>query len=240
MLRGLIAAPIFVAARKAVALERPGNLDMAILGHSYRTLASYADTGTVETVYQWPDTPEVAERHSFTTAFRAPRNFFFRFVGDATSGGDVFVIWCDGGDFQSWWKATNVHEVYDGGRGTLAFSLSASPTKEASNIVAPLLFPEAEMKGVASHLTGIEDRGEETIDGHVCRKLHASERETGMGVEKRPIGVWVDKDSGLIRRIVTEAEEGSASGLIDRVTFTLDPVADPELSDDRFVFTPPG
>jgi hypothetical protein len=75
----------------------------------YAALKSYSDTGKLTTRYQWPGTAETDSHFRFETAFRSPRNFFFRFDTEADTGDDTFVLWCDGGDFQSWWKATGVH-----------------------------------------------------------------------------------------------------------------------------------
>src|SRR5665213_3308674 len=62
----------------ALGLE-PDNLVLPITAR-YQSLKSYADTGTVETRYQWPKTPALlVEHHRFETAYRAQRNFYFRF-----------------------------------------------------------------------------------------------------------------------------------------------------------------
>ena len=205
----------------------------------YGGFKSYSDKGMIETVYQWPGTSAQTERHRYETAFRAPRNFFFRFDGDAAANGDSFVIWCDGGPFQSWWKSTGVHEVYTGGRGALAFSLGSLPTKDSSNLVAPYFFPTAGLKGPITGLIGVREKGEESIAGHVCRLLAAEGRRTGMGPEERAISVWIDKDSNLIRGARVDAKKGGTAGLVDRIIYAVDPIANPDLRDDRFFFTPP-
>jgi hypothetical protein len=207
---------------------------------SYQALASYADKGTVETRYQWPDTPLLVEHHTFETAFRAPRNFFFRFDADPASGGDAYVIWCDGGAFQSWWKATNTHTVHDNGQGAVAFLTGQSPTKDAANLVAPHLFPQADLVGPTYRLIAPEADGTETVAGHACHRIRAASRVTGaQTVDHRPTVVWVDDALGLVRKVQLEAEEGSAPNLVDEITYLIEPEANPELADDRFTFTPP-
>src|SRR5688572_27231312 len=74
----------------------------------YASLKSYADTGTVMVEY---GTSSVS-RHAFKTYYRAPRQFYFEFTEDKADGGSRAVIWCDGGDFQSWGTETGVHSVY--------------------------------------------------------------------------------------------------------------------------------
>ncbi|MEX0409005.1 hypothetical protein ABGN05_25520 [Aquibium sp. LZ166] len=205
----------------------------------YAGLASYSDSGTVETSYIWPGNPPLVERHRFETAFRAPRNFFFRFDQDPAAGGDAFVIWCDGGPFQSWWKATGVHEVHDGGRGAVAFFNGESPTKGAANLVAPHVFPQAGLIGTTSGLVEPRDGGQDTLGGRPCVRILADSRITGVQtVEHRPITLWVDEESGLIARVLVEAEAGSPEGFVDTLLYEVDPVADPDLPDERFAFDP--
>jgi hypothetical protein len=212
---------------------------MATVGARYAALASYRDSGTVETTYQWPGTPALTERHRFETAFRAPRNFFFRFDQDAAAGGDAFVIWCDGGPFQSWWKSTGSHEVYDGGRGATAFLTGEYPTRGAATLVAPHLFPQAELYGVSTRLIDPFAGDVEQLDGRAVRSIRAERRETGVQTEEhRPLTVWIDESSGLIVRLRLDEAEGSAEGLVDNIEYKVEPVADPLLDDALFFFTP--
>lgn len=207
----------------------------------YAALSSYSDTGTVETAYQWPGTPAVTERHSFETAFRAPRNFFFRFDEDPAAGGDALVIWCDGGPFQSWWKTTGVHEVYDGGRGANAFYSAESPTVLSANLIAPHLFQQAGLYGPTWRLVGAVDGDADQLDGKPSRRIMAQQRVTGVQtMEDRPITVWIDDETGLIVRVLVNAEVGSQADFVDDRLYTIAATANPELSDDRFTFTPPG
>lgn len=217
----------------------PDDLMTPVSAH-YARLASYRDAGTVEVRYQWPGTPLVTERHTFQTLFRAPRQFFFRFDEDPAAGSDAMVIWCDGGDFQSWWKATGVHSVHDGGRGAVAFLTAQSPTRDSANLVAPHLFPQAKLPGPTYGLVEPRENGEEALSGRRCRRLVADQRITGVvTVENRPTTVWIDEDSSLVRKVRVDAEPESPAGMIDQRIFVIDPTADPELSDEQFTFAPP-
>lgn len=217
----------------------PDNLMMAVTA-SYQALKSYADTGTVETRYQWPGTPTMlVEHHRFQTAFRAPRNFFFRFDADPTSGGDAYVVWCDGGPFQSWWKSTGQHMVYNNGQGATGFLTGESLTKGSVELVAPHLFPKA-LYGPAYRLLAPSDDGSEAIDGHSCHRIKAAARITGVQTQDhRPTTVWVDDALGLIRKVQLDPEADSPAKLIDDLTYVIDPQANPDLPDSRFTFTPP-
>lgn len=246
--RGFIfASPLALAAAAAgirpapgQEVEAPTDDLLSPVTARYGGLASYGDSGTVEVRYQWPGTPMLTERHSFQTYFRAPRNFFFRFDEDPASGSDAMVIWCDGGPFQSWWKATGVHNVFDGGKGAVAFLNAQSPTKDSANLVAPHFFPQARLPGPTYALIEPRQAGEETLDGRPCRKLAADRRVTGVvTVETRPTTLWIEVESGLIRKVLVDTEPGSTEGLIDQRIYRIEPEADPELSDNRFTFTPP-
>lgn len=225
------------SAQDALGLEQ--DHPMRPVSERYQSLVSYRDTGTLETRYQWPGTPLVVEQHRFETAFRAPRSFFFRFDQDAASGGDAYVVWCDGGAFQSWWKATGVHTVHDNGQGAVAFYSGQSPTGDAVNLVAPHLFPEAMLYGPTWRLVDAEKGGRDDINGRSAWTVTASKRVTGVQTEEnRPTKLWIDDASGLVVRVVVEAEAGSPEGLIDSREFWLAPEVDPELADAVFTFNP--
>ena len=216
LLQAMLAFPALLAFRKAHAEGDPQELPpdaMTPVHARYAALTSYADTGKVTVHYQWPGTPETIYRYRFETAFRAPRNYFFRFEAEPETGDEAFVLWCDGGPFQSWWKATGVHEVYDNGRGADAFYAGGSPTKDSINLLGPEVFPQALLYGPASRLIYLEEAGEETISGHACSKYVAAGRQTGVVTdEARTITVWVDKDITLIRKVQIDAQDGSPTG----------------------------
>jgi hypothetical protein len=217
----------------------PDNLMMPVSAN-YQALKSYADAGTVETRYQWPGTPTMlVEHHRFQTAFRAPRNFFFRFDADPSSGGDAYVVWCDGGPFQSWWKSTGQHMVYNNGQGAIAFLTGESPTKNSVDLIAPHLFPNA-LYGATYRLLAPTDDGSDTVAGHACHRIKAVSRVTGVQTrDHRPTTVWVDDALGLIRKVQVEPEADSPPKLVDDLTYVVDPQANPELPDSRFMFAPP-
>lgn len=236
----LIVALTGARAAQAQEVEAPQDDLLSRVSATYTGLSSYSDNGTVETRYQWPGNPMLVERHTFETCYRAPRNFFFRFDQDPAAGGDAMVIWCDGGPFQSWWKATGVHSVYDGGKGATAFLTAQSPTVNSANLVAPHFFPQAKLPGPSYALIEPRDAGVEELAGRKCRMLAADQRITGVvTVEKRPTTLWIDEESGLIRKVLVDTEPGGAEGLIDQRIFIIEPTANPELADDRFTFTPP-
>lgn len=201
---------------------------------TYAALRSYADTGTIVTEFQLAGAPAVVERHSFTTAYRGPRNFFFEFRKGANTSAGRLVIWCDGGDFQSWWSETRVHEVYSGGRGTTAFATAAFPTHDSAILIPPLLFPAAKMHGPATDLKNARAVGLEEVNGERWHKISA-ETAFHFGAS-RAVTLWIDSRTLLLRKILVERQDGGGT---DRITTTIEPQANPTLDDKRFAFAPP-
>jgi hypothetical protein len=243
LLKASLALPALLAFRAARAEDEPEALPpdaMTPVHERYGRLQSYADKGRITIRYQWPGTPETDSHYRFETAFRAPRNFFFRFDTEEDSGDDSYVLWCDGGDFQSWWKATGVHEVYNNGRGANGFYAGGSTTKESINLLGPHVFPHALLYGPTSRLIDLADAGEEAVAGHACAKFTAAGRQTGVVTnEARPTTIWVDRESTLVRQVRVDAEAGAQADLVDTTLFEIEPEADPDLPDERFTFTPP-
>src|SRR5688572_28608103 len=68
----------------------------------YAALKSYADTGVIVSEYTVPAGPTLLERHTFTTYFSPPRQFFFDFKEDENAGGDRMVLWMDDTQTNSW------------------------------------------------------------------------------------------------------------------------------------------
>lgn len=207
----------------------------------YAALASYADSGAVVVEAQSPGGPLLTERHRFVTYYQGPRKFFHDFREDPAAGGDRLVIWCDGGDFNTWWATTGVHEVYEKGRGANAFALSALPTNGSALQVPPLLFAGAGLHGPLSDFANYRAVGTERIAGRDAVKLVGEVRltyQSGHGTA-RPTTVWIDRETLFVLKVVEETPSGSARGVVSRSTTTLAPLANPRLDEARFRFTPP-
>jgi hypothetical protein len=131
-----------------------------------------------------------------------------------------------------------VHNEYPSGKGTLAFALGDSPTRGATQIIAPLLFPKAGMQGPLTAISEARLQGDESIDAHTCFKISGQEK-SGFGGGTRPITVWVDRETLLVRRIFEDTPSSSGGGVISRLTTTLQPVVNPSLSADKFAFAAP-
>ena len=204
---------------------------------AYAALRSYGDTGTIVVEARSPGAPPLVERFTFRTAFRSPRHFQLEFGDRRVPGGERLVIWCDGADFQSWWSATGVHEVWSGGRGVSAFATAAYPTRGAATQIPPLLFPTAEMHGPVIDLTQPTLAGLEDVDGGRSYKVVG--RSEGHFGAARPTTIWIDEQTLLVRRIVEDTPDGTPAGTTERVTTTFTPQANPDLAASSFTFTVP-
>ena len=206
----------------------------------YASLKTYSDTGTITYEYSSGSTdPVQTERYTFTTFYRAPRQFIFDFRKGPNADDERLVVWADSGDFNTWWSATKVHETYPKGQGDSAFALSSFPTKGSVMKIPSLLFSGAGLHGPLTDFKLLRSDPDETINGHRCLKLVgevALAYGTGTVTESTPNTLWIDAESLLVRKIV---EDTSKSGAVDRLTTTFEPLADPKTDDAKFKFAPP-
>jgi outer membrane lipoprotein-sorting protein len=209
----------------------------------YTTLKSYADRG--EVLDQFGPKAENSYRHTFRTYFRAPRHFLFEFTQDARAGGNRIVVWCDGGDFQSWSSATQQHATYPRGSNTaaLAFQQFASSTGRSITLIPALVFQGSGLfssygefgDAVAAGSEKIGDAQAIKLDGVARSRYEKTQRETNV----RRATVWIDPQTQLLRRILEDTPEGLPSSAVMRITTTLQPQANPTLADSVFQFTVP-
>jgi outer membrane lipoprotein-sorting protein len=210
----------------------------AILEHTrsvYAALSSYSDKGTVTKEY----TATSRDTYSFTTRFnRSPRHFLFDF--NTPSGGRL-VIWGDPDAFHSWWKATGQANDYPNPSNTNALTLNDYPTNGAISKIVPLLYAKAALPGTIAQFVPSRLAGMEQVGDTKCFKLEGiasdSYGATGRKVNTRVVTLWIDSASYLVRKI---SEESPASpGMLNRITTTFDPQANPKLEDGVFRFSPP-
>jgi len=205
----------------------------------YASLKSYADTGVVvhESAYT------SVGRHTFRTYYRAPRHFFFEFVEDKALGGSRVAVWCDGGDFQTWWSDTGNHNVYPKGQGAQAFVGATYPTLGSATQIASQLFANAGLVSTLAELDEMTSAGTELVNGRSAHKLTGIARSTygatGRQVNVRRTTVWIDAETLLVRKIFEDTPKGGPAGSRNRITITFEPQANPTLDDSRFRFVVP-
>lgn len=215
---------------------------------AYAALQSYADEGTVA-----DENTGFTDRYTFRTFFtRDPRNFLldFRYAGsDYTNGlrlkgGDQIVLWMLKGDLQTWNSKAQEHETVppDGGRQVDALKGASYGTRNISVLVPSLLYTKA---GIASVVQATEEAvadGEETVGGRRCVKVMGVERwryPSGQVTGVRPITLWIDAETYLIRKVLEDTPKNYPHGSISRRVVTLAPVANPRLDDTKFRFVVP-
>jgi outer membrane lipoprotein-sorting protein len=205
----------------------------------YAALKSYADTGTV--VYEY-GTNSVS-RHTFKTYYRAPRNFYFDFVEDKADGGSRLAIWCDGGDFQTWWSDTGIHNVYPTGQGATAFVGAIVPTVGSATMIASLVFANAGLVSTMGELGEMTLAGTEVVSGRTMQKLTGVAKSTygrtGHETNVRRTTIWIDAESLLVLKIFEDTPKGTVAGSRRRITTTFQPQPNPALDDSRFKFVVP-
>lgn len=217
----------------------------------YPTLKSYADTGTVVV-----DTSgENWERSKFRTYFRKNADYsdlYFDFQGvNFKSGQSIIatpderrVLWMSNGELQSFDQKTREHESFPraGGRQPSVLQGAGHQTRGASMLIFSLIYAKANLPGTILQIQQSADAGFETVNGHRCHKVMgtaASYYPSGQITGIRPVTVWVDAESLLIRKVFEDSPKGMPPGSYYRVTITLDPQANPELDDSKFQFKVP-
>lgn len=212
----------------------------------YGTLTSYSDTGTV-----LEDGGGVGAEARFTTYFRrTSRDLYFDYQPLwSRSGGLKFddtkhrtVIWMVKNQMEKYQQLPRVHEVIDPQNGGQVRALQSAnyQTKGASIMIASLLYSQAGLPSTLRQIDEAEVVGMEAINNRRCHKITgvaAAYYPSGQRTSVRPVTVWIDVETQLIRRIFEDSPKGYGGVL--RYTFTFEPQANPAIDDVRFQFKAP-
>jgi len=218
----------------------------------YATLTSYADAGTVTV-----DTGALVDRARFTTYFRrASRDLFYDFqplTSVTTQTGFTIdmrayrsVLWMSRGVMQTYQTPTPqpLQQIgSDAGAQVRALAGLSHPTNGTAIMIPSLLYPQARLPSAILQIETATAAGVEPVDGHPCHKItgtaaayYPSGKRTGV----RPVTVWIDADTQLVRRVLEDTPERYGDGKATlKITFDYRPQANPALDDSRFQFTPP-
>lgn len=246
-----LAALIGSAGATAVGQSAPTQPDVLTRSiRSYAGLTSYADTGTVTV-----ETGGTLDQARFTTYFRrATRDLFLDYqsltsVTKSTKfsidmSGYRTVIWMFKGDMQTYDRQTGAHEAInaDGGGQVQALQRANYGSHGVSILVPSLIYSQSRLPSTILQIEEAEVAGTEDLDGHRCHKVTgvaAAFYPSGQRTNVRPVTVWIDVDSQLIRRLFEDTPKGYPAGGISRLTISYRPQANPTIDDAKFQFKVP-
>lgn len=214
----------------------------------YKALSSYADTGTVVEEF-----PGVVTHSAFKTFYRSKsRDLYFDFTklyqDDPKPNGlrldfkdKRIVWWMRSGDLEQYNFEGKLHESFPP-TSNQATALNNSLTYGASILIPSLLYPKANMPSAILEIEESTEAGIEDVDGHPCQKIIAvaaayypNGRRTGV----RPVSVWYDRETLLIRKVLEDTPKSYGADSYKRITFTIRPEANPTIDDSKFHFDIP-
>jgi len=218
---------------------------------AYAALTSYADSGTV--IEQYDDTRSVG--HIRTYYRRQPKSFYFEwgrrvYFGTKSASDSLpmprkqLVFWLVNGDLQQFDREGATHRTYPAGTSNQPAALASTKatTMEAITLIPSLLFQKANLVGPLQEIAEISLAGDEDVGGHRCHKLVGiaqSVYPSGAVTNVRPITVWIDAQTLLVRKVFTDTPKNYGMNSIHRFTYTLDPILNPALDESKFQFTVP-
>lgn len=240
-------APVAVLPQSAA----PGQFDvndvLSRMRATYLALTSYSDTGTVV-----DDTGGFADKSQFRTFYtREPRNLFIEFQGIESLYKNGFrvpysnrlVFWMQNGELQKWDQTGN-HETFpsDGGGQVNALNGASYGSAGITILFASLVYSKANLETPIQAMEEPVAAGYETVDGRRTFKVMGVERwryPNGRITGVRPITIWIDAETYLIRKILEGTPKGSAAGRVNTRTITIVPHANPRLDPGVFNFRIP-
>jgi hypothetical protein len=211
----------------------------------YGSLTSYSDTGTIR-----QEMPGIVEEANLTTYFRrATRDFYFDFQmlrsRDPKTGFTIdlsanrTVFWMFNGNMQSYNLLQKTHQQITA--QTEALQHSSYATRGTSILVPSLLYPKSNLPGTVLQVQDAQLAGFEDINQQRCHKVVGTAfayYNSGARTGERPVTVWIDAQTRLIRRVFEDTPKNQATGY-SRLTITFEPRANPSIADARFQFKPP-
>lgn len=219
---------------------------------TYDALTSYADSGTA--VAENEDNLQVGHFRTFLR--RPPLSFYFEWgrrvmistkqrADSLSMPGKQLVYWLVDGDLQVYTRDGKYaeHKTYPrDSNQPAALAMAKAGTYDGITLIPSLLFRKAKLVGPLQEIAEITLAGTEEVGGHSCHKLVGiaqSVYPSGAITNVRPIAVWIDTQTLLIRKVFTDTPKNYPLNAIARYTWTLDPVPNPKLDDGKFQFTIP-
>ena len=218
---------------------------------AYAALTSYADTGTVV-----QEAPGLVDTAKTTTYFRRQtRDLYIDVQGVNSVNPDTkftidmssarAVIWMFKGEMETYDFRLRSHELVnaEGGGQVRALHNGAHGTQGVSTLIPSLLYSKAQLPGTISQIEQATVAGIEEVDKRRCHKIvgvAAAYYPSGQRTSIRPVTVWIDVETQLIRKVFEDTPKGYPARSYQRKTTTLQPQANPQIADAKFQFKVPG
>ena len=214
---------------------------------AYAALKSYSDVGTVA-----QDAGSFVNRSKFRSFYRKPKDFFFEYtqlrseyvkLGNSPLKGH-WVFWMRSGNLETWNEQAKTHDSYPAGVRNQISPIAAADaaTSGALPLVASFFFQKANLVTVLAELATVSSAGNEKVNGQDCYKLAGIAQSTypsGKTFNVRPVTIWIDAKTNLIRKIFVGTPKGYSAGSISTTTIVIDPTPNPALDDAKFQYTIP-
>lgn len=214
---------------------------------AYAALTSYSDVGMVQ-----QDAGSFVANSKFKTFYRKPRDFFYEYTQVANVYKDGYrlplkghlVYWMRNGNLETWHEASKTHESYPAGQRNQISPISNGDalTGGALPLVASFFFQKAQLVTVIAELQKVSLAGNEKVNGADCYKLVGIAESTypsGKTFNKRPVAIWIDAKTNLIRKVFIDTPAGYGAGSVSRTTITMNPAPNPPLDDRKFAYAVP-
>jgi len=237
--------PRLISARPATTFDQAQDI-LAKSREAYSKLKTYSDQGTVV-----EQSDNIFNRARFRTFRRQPKDFYYEYgwrtstgSGGTISIGGHLVFWMKNGDLETWDEVGKMHRSYPAGSSNQITPIAGgySSTHGALPLIASFLFPKATILNDVAEIATLSYAGMENIGGHKCHKLVGiaqSHYPSGQTFNTRPVAIWIDADTYLLRQFFTDTPRNRGAGEIYRVTITVNPVPNPTLSDANFTYKVP-
>jgi hypothetical protein len=110
------------------------------------------------------------------------------------------------------------------------------------SLIPSLLFPQAGLTGTLQEIAEVSLAGTDNVGGHPCHKLVGvaqSVYPSGQVTNVRPIAIWLDARTLLVRKLFEDTPKGYPKGSVLRRTIVIEPQVSPALDDGKFRFAVP-
>jgi hypothetical protein len=154
------------------------------------------------------------------------------------------VIWMFKGEMETYDFRTGNHELVNAeGSGQVRALQNGSHAMQGMSMLIPaLLYSQSRLPGTISQIEQATVAGVEEVDKRQCHKVvgvAAAYYPSGQRTNIRPVTVWIDTETQLIRKVFEDTPKGYPARSYQRKTITLQPQANPVIDDAKFQFKVP-